>query len=458
MKAMKIINSILTNQFFLMFLAISTGLLLGKIKIKNFSLGISGGIFTGIIIGYFATAWAHSVTEGAVGYSNAKRILSQGVVSQPFFTFFLFLFLASIGLKVGKNIGVIFKKYGVRFVVLGAMIPLVSMIVACIAHGTVFKNDRNLSSYETIGVFSGSMTSTPAYGTALDAASGMDVQALYDRSDAEGKAEILHRIDNTDSLVPDEVTVLTEEQIAAYKESTASSVSLGYTVGFPVGVLVIVLMMQFLPLIFRIDVEEEKKKYKAELETAPQPAKEHKDGPLDFIAFGLVIMIGIAIGSITIPLGPLGSFSLGAAGGILLSALILSHIGKIGPLNFCMDAKALGILSRMGLTFFMAIVGLRYGYDVVNALTGSGLKLAAASAVIEAVAVLVAFFIGRKVFHLNWTILSGAIAGGCTSAPGLGAAISVVKDDEPSTGFGAAQPFAILTNVILTTIFFAVFL
>lgn len=33
-----------------------------------------------------------------------------------------------------------------------------------------------------------------------------------------------------------------------------------------------------------------------------------------------------------------------------------------------------------------------------------------------------------------------------------------VKDDEPSTGFGAAQPFAILTNVILTTIFFAVFL
>ena len=455
---MSTINTILTNQFFLMFLAIATGLLLGKIKIKDFSLGISGGIFTGIVIGYFATAWAHGVAEGGLGYSNAKRILSQGVVSQPFFTFFLFLFLASIGLKVGKNIGVIFKRYGERFVVLGAMIPLVSMIVACAAHVTVFKDDENLSAYETIGVFSGSMTSTPAYGTALDAAGNVDVQALYDEADAAGKEQILHRIDSSDSLNAAEITTLTDDQIKAYKQSAASSVSLGYTVGFPVGVLVIVLMMQLLPLIFRIDIEEEKRKYKAELDTAPKPSKEIKDGPIDFIALGIVIMIGIAIGSINIPMGPLGTFSLGAAGGILLTALILSHIGKIGPVNFRMDNKSLGLLSRMGLTFFMAVVGLRYGYDVVNALTGSGLKLAVAAAVIEAVAVLAAFFVGRKVFHLNWTILSGAIAGGCTSAPGLGAAISMLKDDEPSTGYGAAQPFAILTNVILTTVFFAVFL
>ena len=452
------IRTILTNQFFLMFLAIATGLLLGKIKIKNFSLGISGGIFTGIVIGYFVTAWAHDVAEGGAGYTDAKRILSQGVVSQPFFTFFLFLFLASIGLKVGKNIGVIFKRYGARFVVLGAMIPLVSIIVASAAHVTVFRGDSNLSAYETIGCFSGSMTSTPAYGTALDAAGSVDVQAFYEKADAAGKAEILHRIDSTDSLNAAEITTLTEDQIKAYKQSAASSVSLGYTVGFPIGVLVIVLMMQFLPVIFRIDIEEEKRKYMAELETSEKPSKEIKDGPLDFIGIGIAVMIGIAVGNIKIPMGPLGTFSLGAAGGILLTALILSHIGKIGPVNFRMDNKSLGILSRMGLTFFMAVVGLRYGYDVVNALTGSGLKLAVAAALIEAIAVLAAFFVGRKIFHLNWTILSGAIAGGCTSAPGLGAAISMVKNDEPSTGYGAAQPFAILANVILTTIFFAIFL
>lgn len=66
------INSVLTNQFFLMFLAIATGLLIGKIKIGSFSLGVSGGIFTGIVIGYFVTKWAHTVEEGQKYYSTAK--------------------------------------------------------------------------------------------------------------------------------------------------------------------------------------------------------------------------------------------------------------------------------------------------------------------------------------------------------------------------------------------------
>ena len=53
--------SVLTNQFFLIFLAIALGLLLGKVKIGNFSLGVSGGIFSGIVLGYIAQAWAKGV-------------------------------------------------------------------------------------------------------------------------------------------------------------------------------------------------------------------------------------------------------------------------------------------------------------------------------------------------------------------------------------------------------------
>jgi len=53
---MATIIGILTNQFFLLFAAITTGLILGKIKIGNFSLGVSGGIFTGIVLGYFVTS------------------------------------------------------------------------------------------------------------------------------------------------------------------------------------------------------------------------------------------------------------------------------------------------------------------------------------------------------------------------------------------------------------------
>ena len=88
--------SVLTNQFFLIFLAIALGLLLGKVKIGNFSLGVSGGIFSGIVLGYIAQAWAKGVQEGALGYSSAANVLKTGVVSNLFFTFFF-------GFRFGKN-------------------------------------------------------------------------------------------------------------------------------------------------------------------------------------------------------------------------------------------------------------------------------------------------------------------------------------------------------------------
>ena len=451
---MAAINSILTNQFFLMFLAIATGLLLGKVKVKSFSLGVSGVIFTGIIIGYFVTRWAHNAQAGAVGFANAKRIISTGVVAQAFFTFFLLLFLVSIGLKVGNTIGSIFKRYGIKFVVIGVSIPVVSMLVSCIIYVTVLSSNPLITPFETIGMFAGAMTSTPGYGTALDAAEGVDYKALYAEADEEGKAAILAKIDP--ELTTGDVPALTDDQVSAYNKYAASAISLGYTVAFPIGVFVIVILISVIPKLFRIDMEDERRKYQIELSQAQ--LKSVPEAPVNFLTISLAACIGIVVGNITIPLGAFGSFSLGAAGGVLIAALVLSYIGKVGPVNFRMNSKALGTLYNMGLTFFMAVVGLRYGYDVVSSLMGSGLVIAVSAVFIEGIATLVAVFIGRKAFKMNWMILSGAIAGGCTSAPGLGAAISSTGSDEPTAGYGASQPFAILANVLLSTIFFSVML
>lgn len=156
---MAAVISVLTNQFFLIFLAIALGLLIGKIKIGNFSLGVSGGIFSGILIGYLAYSWASGVQEGEVGYSSATSVLNTGVVSNLFFTFFLMLFLVSIGMKVGSSIGAIFKRYGIRFVVIGVMIPVLSMVVTLAAYHLFFKNSGIISEFETIGMYAGAMTS-----------------------------------------------------------------------------------------------------------------------------------------------------------------------------------------------------------------------------------------------------------------------------------------------------------
>lgn len=451
---MNYLITVFTNQFFLMFLTIAFGLMIGKIKIGNFSLGVSGGIFSGIIIGYFVTRWAQGVQEGEAAYQTAAGILKNGVVANIFFIFFLLLFLLSIGLKVGGSIGTIFKKYGFKFVVIGVSIPLISMLMAVILQFVVLGNN-NVTEHETAGMFAGAMTSTPGYGTALDASNAIDYKTMYTEGENKQKEEMLKIIDSSGELTVENTTELSAEQANTYKEAMASKVSLGYTVAFPMGVLVIVVLISLLPRIFHIDLEKEKAEYEKEIKQIENKKENEKIQPLNFMTMAVAAVIGIMIGNINIPLGDLGTFSLGTAGGVLLAALILSYIGKIGPLNFRMDPKGLGYLYQMGLTFFMAVVGLRYGYDVVSSLTGSGLILALSAVVVEAVAVIASFFIGHKIFKLNWIILSGAIAGGCTSAPGLGAAISSTGSEEPTTGYGAAQPFAILANVLLSTLYFA---
>jgi len=49
-------------------------------------------------------------------------------------------------------------------------------------------------------------------------------------------------------------------------------------------------------------------------------------------------------------------------------------------------------------------------------------------------------------------MLSGAICGGMTSTPGLGAAIDAAGSDEPAAGYGAVYPFALLGMVLFSII------
>jgi len=63
-------------------------------------------------------------------------------------------------------------------------------------------------------------------------------------------------------------------------------------------------------------------------------------------------------------------------------------------------------------------------------------------------AVIIGYLVGRYIFKLNLIMLIGAICGGMTSTPGLGAAIEAVGSDEPAAGYVAIYPFALLGMVI----------
>ena len=123
-----------------------------------------------------------------------------------------------------------------------------------------------------------------------------------------------------------------------------------------------------------------------------------------------------------------------------------------------MDDNDLGVVKTIGLTLFLATIGLNYGYSVVESLSGPGLTLIAIGLIILFISIMIAYVVGRYVFKLDWLALSGAICGGITNTPTLGAAIDSVEGNEPAIGYGAVYPFALIFKIIFAIIILRLFL
>lgn len=374
----------MSNPFFLLFISILSGLLLGKIQFKNFKLGASGTLFAGLFFGWLFPLFINSQKE----LINIQNTLN------TFFNFSLILFVSSIGLIASRDIKKILKTHGFKFIILGFSITFSGFISTLLF--TYFTNLNNLN---LLGVFSGSMTSSPGLASALE-------------SIKEGSADIIY----------------------------------GYTVGYIPGVLAVIFSIYFIPIIFKINIYEEKESYKFE------SIDNSKDYNFNFISFSTVIILGILIGNLNLNL-KFASLKLGNTGGILLSSLFLGSLGKIGNLSFEFNKNILKVFQNLGLVIFLSSIGLRSGYKVISNFNRESLYLMVISFVCAIFSILVGYIIGKYIFKLDWIILAGAITGGMTSTPGLGAALESTKSELVTAGYGATYPFALLGMVIFNKLF-----
>lgn len=373
------------NPFILMFVAIITGLLFGKIKFGKFSFGSSGALFSGLAIGWAAYRIAEKIYAGqdgaAAGMKAAAQIIEDNggkVINSYFFTTCPVIFVASIGLLAAKDLGIVIKKYGPKFIVLAVLITFVGAgaTYAC----TAFCKDTN--AYAVTGVYTGAMTSSPGLASALETANvhATEVSSEYESATTEEKQNILDVLkldDKYRDLTVENTKTLTAEMKNDYVNQATAQVGIGSAVGYPFGVIIVILAVNFLNVIFRFDVEEERKRYVADMEAARSISgiREIPATSFSIISFATVCFAGYVIGSVKLHMGPLGYVSLEATGGVLISALLLGYIGKIGPLSFRMDTKVLSVIRELALSFFLAVVGLNYGYGAVDAIMGSGRRV-----------------------------------------------------------------------------------
>ena len=168
----------------------------------------------------------------------------------------------------------------------------------------------------------------------------------------------------------------------------------------------------------------------------------------DFFPIAMGIVLGVLFGKLNLSFGDGMSFSPGLTGGVLIVALVLSAVGKTGPILWSMSGPSNHLLRQLGLLLFLAEVGTSAGKTLVATFQGNGMLLFGVGVAITLVPMLVSVSVGRLVFKISLLDLLGTITGGMTSTPGLAAADSMVDSNIPGVAYATVYPIAMVLLIV----------
>lgn len=190
----------------------------------------------------------------------------------------------------------------------------------------------------------------------------------------------------------------------------------------------------------------------ADIETV-KPLFGNKVKSLEMVQFSGVffgIMIGIMIGSIPIAVPGLPApLKLGLAGGPLVTAILLSRLGSLGPFVFFMPPVANHALRELGIVLFLSAVGLKAGGQFFETLIhGPGLQWMLYGMVITIVPLLIVGFAARIFWKINYLSLSGVLAGSMTDPPALAFANGMSNSAAASVGYASVYPLVMCMRIL----------
>jgi len=157
-------------------------------------------------------------------------------------------------------------------------------------------------------------------------------------------------------------------------------------------------------------------------------------GTQPILAVFLAIGIGYLVGQIN-----LGGFSLGV-GAVLFVGLV---IGAFAP-----KAQITGPIGLIGLIMFLYGIGILYGRQFFEGMTGAAGRRYNLLALVAVIAgLLVALGLGQA-FGIKLGHTLGMFAGSMTSTATLQAALDVMHNNEPSIGYSIAYPFGVIGPIL----------
>ncbi len=172
------------------------------------------------------------------------------------------------------------------------------------------------------------------------------------------------------------------------------------------------------------------------------------------------IALGIVLGSIPISFpGIPQPVKLGLAGGPLVVAILISRFGYHYKLITYTTRSANLMLREIGITLFLACVGISAGDGFVDTIVNNGgFAWIGYGFIITFVPLMIIGCIGRYFCKVNYFTLMGLIAGSTTDPPALAYSNATAGNDAPSVGYATVYPLTMFLRVLtaqLLILFFA---
>ena len=170
------------------------------------------------------------------------------------------------------------------------------------------------------------------------------------------------------------------------------------------------------------------------------------------IFFGMVL--GIIAGTLPIYIPGLGQpFRLGLAGGSLIVAILIGHFGPYHHLVTFSTTSANMMIREIGISLFLAAVGLGAGTTFVPTLLAGGWVWIIYGVVITMLPMLVTGFAARKWGKLDFFSLMGMLSGSATNPSALAYATSCSEtNSKASLSYATVYPLTMFVRVLLAQI------
>jgi putative transport protein len=172
---------------------------------------------------------------------------------------------------------------------------------------------------------------------------------------------------------------------------------------------------------------------------------------LSFISMGIGVALGLLVGLIPLPVPGVGTLTLGLAG-MLLFALWLGKMRRTGPFVWAMPFSANMVLRNLGLTLFLAQVGIASGPKFFNTVGQTGVTYLVYAIVITFILVLVTAALCLWILKIPFDTSIGVVAG-ATGNPAIAAFASrTAPTDRPDIGYAMIFPSMTIAKILFVQI------